>query len=421
MKTIKKYKKILSCIFCLWLMFVVSHSQAQNMLQDYFAVAAKQNPTLQAKYKQFEAALQQIDQVNSLEDPSLSFGYFISPVETRVGPQRARISLTQKFPWFGTLKVKGDAAALQAEAAYQAFLDARNQLYYQVAEAFYPLYELQQLIAIEQENVALMQSYKQIATTKFENAKGTMVDVLRVDLILKDAQTQLDILQEKKETLLTNFNSLLNREPLQEVSLPDTLLLSDFDEPKFTDSLLKSHPQLQELNLQQKAMQASERVAQLKKMPNLGFGLDYVMVDERSGTEIPENGQDILMPMVTLSIPIFRKQYKAEQKEAQLMQEAYAEREQATRNALKVNYQQTLFELNKRRKFIELYREQLSETQQALNLLFSAYANDGKEFEELLRMQQQLLQYRRLLVETKSQFKIQTAKLDYILGRDNIE
>jgi outer membrane protein, heavy metal efflux system len=46
------------------------------------------------------------------------------------------------FPWFGTLKAQGDAAALLAEAKYQSFLDARNQLFYQVAAAYHPLYEL---------------------------------------------------------------------------------------------------------------------------------------------------------------------------------------------------------------------------------------------------------------------------------------
>lgn len=68
-----------------------SVSQAQT-LNDYFKIAAQNNPGLQSKYKEFEAALQKVDQVSTLPDPNISFGYFISPVETRVGPQRARFS-----------------------------------------------------------------------------------------------------------------------------------------------------------------------------------------------------------------------------------------------------------------------------------------------------------------------------------------
>ena len=106
----------------------VTAGQAQT-LDDYFRNAAENNPGLQAKYKEFEAALQKVPQVSTLPDPTFSFGYFISPVETRVGPQQAKFSLTQMFPWFGTLKAQGNAAALMAEAKYQSFLDARKQLF----------------------------------------------------------------------------------------------------------------------------------------------------------------------------------------------------------------------------------------------------------------------------------------------------
>ena len=138
-------------------------------LEDYFQIAAENNPGLLAKYKNFEAAMQRVAQVSSLPDPNLSFGYFISPVETRVGPQQARFSLTQMFPWFGTLSAQENAASLLAEAKYQEFLDARNKLYYQVSASYFPLYELEKLISIEVENQRILSSYKEIATVQFQN------------------------------------------------------------------------------------------------------------------------------------------------------------------------------------------------------------------------------------------------------------
>jgi cobalt-zinc-cadmium efflux system outer membrane protein len=181
-------------------------AQAQT-LDEYLQTAAKNNPGLQAKYKDFEAALQKVPQVNSLPDPTFSFGYFISPVETRVGPQRAKLSLTQMFPWFGTLEAQGDAASLMAQAKYQSFLDARNKLFYQVSSAYYPLYELNRWKQIEQKNIDILQSYKTIATSKFKNGMSPMTDVLRVDIMLKDATTNLSILNKKEKSLLTTFNN----------------------------------------------------------------------------------------------------------------------------------------------------------------------------------------------------------------------
>ena len=150
----------------------VTAGQAQT-LDDYFRTAAENNPGLQAKYKEFEAALQKVPQVSTLPDPTFSFGYFVSPVETRLGAQRAKFSLTQMFPWFGTLKAQGDAVALMAEAKYQSFLDARNQLFYQVAAAYYPLYELSRWKQIEQKNIDILQSYKTISGNVYSGLKSS--------------------------------------------------------------------------------------------------------------------------------------------------------------------------------------------------------------------------------------------------------
>ena len=95
-------------------------------------------------------------QVRGLPDPSLTVGYFISPVETRIGPQRARFSLVQMFPWFGTLGAQAEATDLLAEARYQAFLEARNELVYKVRMAYYPLHELDRAVELERADLEIL-------------------------------------------------------------------------------------------------------------------------------------------------------------------------------------------------------------------------------------------------------------------------
>ncbi|WP_456459136.1 TolC family protein [Reichenbachiella sp.] len=386
-------------------------------LEDYFKLASENNPGLQARYKDFEAALQKIPQASTLPDPTFSFGYFISPVETRVGPQRARFSLTQMFPWFGTLRSKGDAAALLADAKYEAFLDARNQLYYQVAASYYPLYELERWTVLEQENIEILESYKTISTKQFENGNGAMVDVLRVDIMLKDASTNLQILKEKRKPLLAAFNALLNRNENEEAAINDTLAIETLLDDYRRDSLLLDNPILKQIELKLKASEEMERVAIKQGLPKFGVGLDYAIVGNRSGVELPDNGQDILMPMVSMSIPIFRKKYNAAIKEAQLSQESYQLQREDYTNRLIANYESTAFELDRERQLIELYDQQIEESQQALNLLYTAYSNSGKEFEEVLRMQQQLLKYEKMKATAITNYHTALAKLDYITAK----
>ncbi|WP_372648532.1 TolC family protein [Draconibacterium sp.] len=396
---------------------VSNGNQVAQTLESYFEIAAENNPGLQAKYKDFEAALQKVPQVSSLPDPTFSFGYFISPVETRVGPQRAKFSLSQMFPWFGTLEAQSDAASLMADAKYQVFLDARNRLYYSVSEAYYPLIELGRLKAIEQRNIEILQSYKTIANSKFKNGVSPMTNVLRVEIMLKDAQTNLGILNKKEKPLLVTFNNLLNRDVNEAVIVQDTLTMEVVPENFRRDSLLINNPMLDAIDLKQQASEKSELAAQRQGLPKVGVGLDYAIVGKRTDIEVEDNGKNIFMPMVSVSIPIFRKKYKAAEKEAQLMQEKYSFQKEETINSLTSGYESIWFQIQQQKDLIDLYEAQILETGQTLNLLFSAYGNSGKDFEEVLRMQQQLLKYEKMKAMAETQYQTALAKLNYITAK----
>ncbi|MFA7105293.1 MAG: TolC family protein [Dysgonamonadaceae bacterium] len=381
----------------------VSTVQAQT-LNEYYRTAAENNPGIQSKYKEFEAALQKIPQVSSLPDPTFSFSYNIPKMMS----QSAEFSLMQTFPWFGTLKAQGNAAALMAEAQFQSFLDARNQLYYEVSAAYYPLYELDRWKQIEQENIEILQSYKSIANSKFKNGVAPMVDVLRVDIMLKDAVTNLNILEKKEKPLMTTFNKLLNRDVDKEVTIDSSLNAEYLQDSFRRDSLLANNPMLNALDLKVKASEANETAAQKQGLPKLGIGLGYALM---------ESGKNIVMPMVSVSIPIFRKKYKAAEKEAQLMQESYSLQKDEVVNSLTSNYEMTWFQLQQQKELIDLYEQQTQQTNQSLNLLFSAYSNSGKDFEEVLRMQQQLLKYEKMKATAEVEYQTALAKLNYITAK----
>jgi len=244
-----------------------------------------------------------------------------------------------------------------------------------------------------------------------------MVDVLRVDIMLKDATTNLSILNKKEKPLLAAFNKLLNRDENEVVVINDSLAIEFLPENFRKDSLLANNPVLNALDLKIKASEANEIVAQKQGLPKLGIGLDYAIVGKRSDVSMPDNGKNILMPMVSATIPIFRKKYNAAEKEAQLMQESYSLQKDETANSLISTYESAWFQVQQQLELIDLYEAQIMETRQTLNLLFSAYGNSGKEFEEVLRMQQQLLKYEKMMATAEVQYQIAVSKLNYITAK----
>lgn len=408
----------MSKMFLFMLMLFLGLAIQAQTLEDYLKIAEDSNPGLKARYAEFEAAMQKIPQVKSLPDPIFSVSAFGQMLETRVGPQRAIFILNQMFPWFGTLKAQGDAVTLMAEARFQGWLDARNELLYQVKSAYYPLYEQEQIIRFQRENKAIFETFKSLAVTRFKNGTGTMVDVIRVDIMIEDINTELKLLEEKRTPLLARFNKLLNRELQQEVAVSDTLVPEAavvFEK----DSILQNNPRLAELDKKIKSAQAQAVAAKKQGFPKLGVGLNYTVIGERTDTdmEVPGNGKDAIMPMISVSLPVNSKKYSAAVKEAEWMQTSFQEMKQEVSNGLLASYEMAAYDLMKAEEEYELFAVQKDKTRQAAKLLLSAYSNTGKDFEEVLRMQQMLLMYQTATATALKDYFTAMAKLHYLTAK----
>lgn len=399
------------------LLFFISYAGSAQTLEEYFQIAAENNPGLKAKYKAFEAALQKVPQANSLADPNLSFGYFISPVETRVGPQQMRFSLTQMFPWFGTLRTQGDMSAILAEAKYQEFLDARNMLYSQISGVYYPLLETNELIEIEKENLEILTTYKSLATSKFENGTGSLADALRVDIMKTSSETNLSILNQKIQSSNSWLNSLLGRSYDAPILLEEKLITPESPTQVLIDSI-ENNPLLENIDLKIQANELSKTLANKQGLPKLGAGVDYVIVGERKDMAVPDNGKNAFMPMVTMSIPIFRGKYDAAKKEAELLSESYQAEKQNISNQLYGSFYRYKVEMEIQLNLISSYDQQIQTSEQTMELLYQAYANSGKDLEEVLRLQQQLLEYKKMKTKAAVAFYTAEAQLNYLTAKN---
>ncbi|MCX2743909.1 TolC family protein [Mangrovivirga sp. M17] len=415
MKT--KYITIQKGAVSLLLLVLTCITTYSQTFDEYYKIALENNPEVKAKYYQFEAALERVDKVNSLPDPTLSFGYFISPVETRVGPQRAKFSLSQMFPWFGTLKAKGDAAAIAADAQFLEFQNAKSLLYQKLAGYYYPLYELDKKITLLEENISLLKSYKKIAQIKFENGKVPLVDVLRTDLLINKSETEIEILRNQEEPLRAGFNSVMDWPVDTIFQIADTVTISEDEIKIISDSTFYNHSKIKSLEMQAAASEAEIEAIEAQSKPGFGIGLDYVIVD-KARMPVEDSGKDVIMPMVSISLPIFGGKYRAAKNEARAMSNSYKEMRLQAINDFQSAYYMSKFELAKVKDKLDLYQKQISHLKQMLSLQYRSYANNSEDFEELLRMQQELLEYQILQLEVIKEYKIAEAELDYYLGNN---
>lgn len=391
-------------------------------LNTYLMQAAENNPELKAQYNEYLSALEKVTQIGTLPDPQASFGYFISPAETRVGAQKARISLSQMFPWFGTLDAQKEATANMARMEFEQFQAIKNQLYFKLKGLWYRLYRLEQEISINKENLEILHSLEELALTKYESGQGSLVDVLRAQMQIRDLKNEIALLSDQKRPLVANFNLLLNRQADQGIYIPSEVNLKTIDDLDRVDSL-KKNPQVKQLLAKQKALNNQLEAARLQGYPSLGIGADYVMVDKRTDmgvpeTGLPDNGKDIFMPMISVRIPLYRSKYSAMKNEMNYALEAAKQETTSLENELIVAYEDNIKDYKDAQRRILLNKEQIEQAEQALNILTSSFTSAGKDFEELLRMQQSIIKYRLELIKAKADLNIAVASIDYLLAKE---
>ncbi len=417
-------KKYINYILLICMVFLltgnVTAAQDNDPLDRYLEIAARNNPDVQSLFIQYHAALERLPQAGALPDPTVMFNIFISPVETRVGAQRAGISLSQAFPWFGQLSAQESAAAERARARYEMFQDARNKLFFEVRSTYYDVYVLNSAIDITERNIEILNSFRELANIKLESGKGSSVDLLRVEMELSELENQLKLLNDSRNPLYARFSELLNSDTLTTVVTPDTLQVLEVENRKeiLLDSIYMNNPSLKRIDHEIASLDNEIDVAHKMGLPSFNLGLSYTYITPRSDMDVPDNGKDVLIfPQVGVRIPLYRNKYKAMVREKEYLREAKTEQREAREDRLNTELEKVWKDIVDADRRVKLYLHLIDLANQSLDILVTQYTTAGKDFEEMLRMDRQLLRYELELEKARADQNSYKAYINYLTGK----
>lgn len=408
---------------------VALKAQGVDSLSFYLEYAAKNNPELKGYFLNYQASQEKIPQAGAWSDPQLDIGFFVKPMDIVGGQQIADITLTQMFPWFGTKKAAQTEAVHMAQMAYEQFREAKDELYLELYTQWYALSALKQQLSINRDNLSLLKQVEQLSLRKVSappldggiTAMGSsspgMAGVLRVQLEALDVENNIESILSEMEAEKARFNALLNRPLDAEVFLPDTLI----QVPLFLDKeiVLKQvesqNPALNMLREEELAFRAKNEMNKKMGLPMLGVGLQYMLIGEsemmNSNPDGGMNGMDMLMPMVSVSLPIYRNKYKASRRESRFMWEAATEKYHNSLNTLQSELHKLISGLENAERKIALYRKQEQLAQTGYNLLVAGYASAKSDISELIQLQRQLLDYQLKLAEAIAEYNTLAASV----------
>ena len=396
---------------------------SQSYPEQYLQQAVENNPGLQAQQKAWEAAQQQKAITGSLPDPTLSAGFFTPPMERFMGNQWFDVGLMQMFPWPGTLGKQKGVAEILAEREYHQFREHRNRLFLDMTRLWLDIYRKEQELEIIVRYRNIIQAREDIIYTRYmggHQTSGIALDLYRLEIQLETLDNRENRIREEHESLVERFNILMGREKREPIEVPDSLPAfppATNDHIPDSDSFV-SNPQLNSAQAEADAAAILQQLSRLKTRPMLGVGLQYSYFAPGEASMGQMDGGHMLMPMVSVSLPIFSRKNQATQNQGQLLSEAAHFRQADRINALQTQWSSFRANINTLQHDQVFYKRQLEITLKALDLVINAYASGYEGFDELLRIQDQLLDIEWRILETQIDQYLAKADMDMLLARN---
>jgi outer membrane protein, heavy metal efflux system len=393
-----------------------------SRLSEYLRLAVLNNAGLKASFYKWKAALERVPQVRSLPDPHFTYGYFVEQVETRVGPQRQRFGLNQRFPWLGKLRLRGDQAAEMARAAELRFESDRFRVLFEVKDAYYELYYLKEAIRTTQENIQLVKHLESVAQAKFRSGSD-VTGVVKAQVELARLENELASLLSLRDPIIAKLNRAMNRSPGTALPFPVVFDLSpdgDWDAASLM-GLLDESPDLKGETALIESAAKGVSLARKSFWPDVTLGVDYVETDSAQWLGVPDSGSDPVMVMASVNLPLWWGKYRAEVREAKARFEGAVQDRMERRNQLHTELSLQIYRLGDAERKIDLFGDTLTPlAKHSLDVAEQSYQAGRSDFLQLIDAQRLLLDvqlsYQRAIADKEQR----RAQIEMLTGRSSV-
>ncbi len=393
-----------------------------KILHDYVLYALENSARLRGSFAAYRAALRKRPQVTAPADPKLTYGYFLRSVETRVGTQQHRLGLSQAFPWFGTLALRGEEVDFEARAAFCRFLSLKNELVFDVVRTYAELAYLHATVRIAEDTLQLVQSWEKVLQVRFRSGIGTHSDLVHVQTELGQLEDRLAESREVIQPTQVAFNVLLNRPATAAIHIPSRLLLDPALDAEVHSSrqlteetLLEGNPELARFDALIQARRVGVELAGKATYPDFTLGLDYLVTDQRPGPA--DSGKDALLPTLSMSLPLYGQKNRAAVEEAVWQQYRLEAQRRENAAVLVSDFARARFALRRARRRIALFSHTLlPKAEESIEASFTAYESGQASFLEVLDSGRRLLDFELSLNRARADRAIAVAKLFMLSG-----
>lgn len=392
-----------------------------DSLVTYIAEAIRNNPAVMSQYRAYQAQVAAACGEGQLSDPELSVDAFPSPMQHVNVKQLATVTVMQMFPWFGTLKAGRQMMEQKAESTYQKFREDGIALAFDVQRQWYAMLAVQEQARSVRDKLRLLRDIEQVALFQYKSptmAKAArMSDQLRLQTEEAALTEQVASLDDRLQLLRRQFNITMHRDPDAPLTMPDSIVLRQMPVIAWAD-IERDNPRLNQLLADGRYYEAQEAKARAMGKPMVGVGVQYMWngkVDHPMMADM--NGSDMVMPMLKVTLPIYRKKTNAARKAAALNREATVYGYQRQQDALHAEYLAIVQRAEDQQRKLRLYDQQLGILDNTLRLMQTEYAAGTTTLTDILATTRQQIDYALKKAEARAAYNTIVAEYEKMASK----
>ncbi|WP_167590595.1 TolC family protein [Oceanidesulfovibrio indonesiensis] len=407
-------------------------------LAGYLRIAAENSPALIEAFENWKAAAEKMNQEGYLPNPTVNLGWYLEPVQTRTGNQRASIGLAQSFPWFGTLSLQEKQAALEADALKALLDDTAFRIFYEVKQVYYEYAYLARALEINRETLNLLVYLEGVVRTRYESGLAEYSDLIRLQVELATLEDRIRTLEELRTPLVAALNAAMGRDADQEIPWPESvpLMKPSMEDGEILALLESGTPRLLASNLRITKAEAGVDLARKSYFPEFTVSLSTILTDNtalRRGQSVSQDGdvgfsasrttegagRDPVIAGLSIKVPIWFGKNAAAVREARARKRAAMASEMDLEQSLEADLRMALYKYRDAERQVALYADTLiPKATQALGATVESYQSGLATMGDFLQAEKTLLELELAQARALSEQAQRMAQMETILGRE---
>jgi outer membrane protein TolC len=381
--------------------------ESLKMLSGYLTQAALQNPELESAFYRWRAAMEKLPQVKALPDPRFTYEYYLKYMEIR-----AEYMLSQSFPWFGTLSLKEEMAAKEAEALKAEYDALKLKVFFEIKNAFYEYAYLALATEITRQDIELVKYLESVARARYSAGVTPYADVLKTHVQLGKLEDELKTIRDMRRPTMAKLTSALNLPHDTELPLPPSVpvMLISISDEEILSQFSEHNPQIKKALSLEAREKSGINLARKDFFPEFELGVKY---EESDGIEDP------LSASITVNIPFWWEKRRAAVRENEAMRLSAEKSSAALRQNLTTDIQLALYKYRDAQRKIDLYQNNLIPTaEQALAVTLEAFQAGTRSSLDLIDAEKTLLEFELAFVRALADQAQKLAELEMLLGKE---